>query len=279
MAWTASRRVYWDRVLVGRGVDDTAHVCFRRPRHVRGGVSHDVFSSITFAIVFALIALQPAPQAQTPPGVTPADVQVYEKFRAWVTMQPVEVQQGEPLDRYRTVLAAQGLNASEIARQIGIINEQGERLEIERWNRILTAPTPGFNTRPNAFLVEMTRGPYPGRALDVGMGQGRNALYLAQQGWAVTGFIPADRAVAGRRRKPGGSMFGLQRWSCVTISSILVKINGILSSSAMSICADWSHDCSRHSNRAEWSSSKHFIVMPQRLPRLATVLSSTRTSC
>ena len=152
--------------------------------------------SITFAIVFALIALQPGPQAQTPLGATPGDVQVYEKFRSWVTMQPVEVQQGEPLDRYRTVLAAEGLNASEIARQIGIINEQGERLEIERWNRILTAPTPAFNTRPNAFLVEMTRGLSPGRALDVGMGQGRNALYLAQQGWAVTGFDPADRAVA-----------------------------------------------------------------------------------
>ena len=35
MAWTASRRVYSDRALVGRGVDDTAHACPRRPRHVR----------------------------------------------------------------------------------------------------------------------------------------------------------------------------------------------------------------------------------------------------
>ena len=153
-------------------------------------------SRMTLAIVVALVSLQPRPQAQTPPGATPGDVQVYEKFRAWVTMQPVDVQQGEPLDRYRTVLTAEGLNAPEIARQIGIISEQGERLEIERWNRILTAPTPAFNTRPNAFLVEMTRGLSPGRALDVGMGQGRNALYLAQQGWAVTGFDPADRAVA-----------------------------------------------------------------------------------
>jgi SAM-dependent methyltransferase len=153
-------------------------------------------SRMTFAIVFALISLEPRPQTQTPAGATSADVQVYEKFRAWVTMQPVDVQQGEPLDRYRTVLAAEGLNGSEVERQISIINEQGERLEIERWNRILTAPAPAFNTRPNAFLVEMTRGLSPGRALDVGMGQGRNALYLAQQGWAVTGFDPADRAVA-----------------------------------------------------------------------------------
>jgi 2-polyprenyl-3-methyl-5-hydroxy-6-metoxy-1,4-benzoquinol methylase len=32
--------------------------------------------------------------------------------------------------------------------------------------------------------------------LDVGMGQGRNAIWLAQQGWDVTGFDPADKAVA-----------------------------------------------------------------------------------
>jgi 2-polyprenyl-3-methyl-5-hydroxy-6-metoxy-1,4-benzoquinol methylase len=46
------------------------------------------------------------------------------------------------------------------------------------------------------FLAEIARNLNPGRALDVGMGQGRNAIYLAQQGWAVTGFDPADKAVA-----------------------------------------------------------------------------------
>ena len=38
-------------------------------------------------------------------------------------------------------------------------------------------------------------------ALDVGMGQGRNAIYLAQQGWTVTGFDPAERAVDAARRQ------------------------------------------------------------------------------
>ena len=33
----------------------------------------------------------------------------------------------------------------------------------------------------------------PGTALDVGMGQGRNALFLARQGWDVTGFDVCDR--------------------------------------------------------------------------------------
>ncbi len=59
--------------------------------------------------------------------------------------------------------------------------------DAERWNQIFSDPQPTFNTRPNAFLVEMVRGKQPGRALDIGMGQGRNAVYLARQGWEVTG--------------------------------------------------------------------------------------------
>ncbi|HXB71150.1 MAG TPA: class I SAM-dependent methyltransferase [Candidatus Acidoferrales bacterium] len=37
-------------------------------------------------------------------------------------------------------------------------------------------------------MVRTITGRQPGRALDVAMGQGRNALWLASQGWAVTGF-------------------------------------------------------------------------------------------
>jgi len=35
------------------------------------------------------------------------------------------------------------------------------------------------------------------------MGQGRNALYLAQQGWEVTGFDPAEKAVAAANAEAG----------------------------------------------------------------------------
>jgi SAM-dependent methyltransferase len=52
-----------------------------------------------------------------------------------------------------------------------------------------------LNHAPNAFLVEFTKMQKPGRALDVGMGQGRNAIYLAQQGWEVTGFDLSDAGV------------------------------------------------------------------------------------
>src|SRR5262249_41685217 len=45
-----------------------------------------------------------------------------------------------------------------------------------------------FRTEPNAFLMRTIAGRKPGHALDVAMGQGRNALWLASQGWDVTGF-------------------------------------------------------------------------------------------
>ncbi|MBC8164421.1 MAG: class I SAM-dependent methyltransferase [Bryobacteraceae bacterium] len=37
-------------------------------------------------------------------------------------------------------------------------------------------------------MGEMVKGLKPGRALEIGMGQGRNTIYLAKLGWDVTGF-------------------------------------------------------------------------------------------
>lgn len=45
-------------------------------------------------------------------------------------------------------------------------------------------------------MVETVRGLKPGKALDLGMGQGRNSIYLARNGWHVTGVDIADEAVA-----------------------------------------------------------------------------------
>src|SRR5215469_9538410 len=67
----------------------------------------------------------------------------------------------------------------------------------EQYNAIYSddAEQVTFNHAPNAFLVDFTKTLKPGRALDVGMGQGRNAIYLAQHGWEVTGFDLSDAGV------------------------------------------------------------------------------------
>lgn len=63
------------------------------------------------------------------------------------------------------------------------------------YNRLYLAGSDIFTREPNAFLVEAVRNRKPGRALDVGMGQGRNALFLARLGWEVTGFDSADEGI------------------------------------------------------------------------------------
>jgi 2-polyprenyl-3-methyl-5-hydroxy-6-metoxy-1,4-benzoquinol methylase len=137
--------------------------------------------------------------AQPPAAPTPEQLQIYETFRLWITKQPVTIQQASDdvvFNRYAEELKKQGKPDRDVSATIDTVKKLGDRAEIERWNRILTAPKPMFNTAPNAFLVEMVKGVKPGRSLDVGMGQGRNTIYLAQQGWDSAGFDPADRAVA-----------------------------------------------------------------------------------
>jgi SAM-dependent methyltransferase len=136
-----------------------------------------------------------SPEQQQRLAAMPPDVRMYEEYRYWAGFQPAAVQK-ESLKHYDDYLAGSGVSAEERAKRLATIKEAGRRLEVERWNRILTSDKPTFNTQPNAFLVDVTKALSKGRALDVGMGQGRNALFLAEQGWQVTGFDPADQAVA-----------------------------------------------------------------------------------
>jgi len=136
-----------------------------------------------------------------------------------------------------SVSLMQSSSAQEVERRGRVLTEQQQQLQVEKWNQILTAPRPRFNTKPNAFLVAMTRGMRPGRALDVGMGQGRNALYLARQGWAVTGFDPAYRAVAvaqEQARRLGVKLtamavrddqfdFGEEQWDLIVLSYVRLR--------------------------------------------------------
>jgi predicted O-methyltransferase YrrM len=65
----------------------------------------------------------------------------------------------------------------------------------ESWDRAYLEAVPSFTPEPNVFLVEVVKGLQPGSALDVGMGQGRNAVFLARQGWKVTGFDVSEVGV------------------------------------------------------------------------------------
>ena len=61
----------------------------------------------------------------------------------------------------------------------------------EEWNATYLEGR-DVNPQPSQLLVDVVKGRKPGTALDVAMGQGRNTLYLASQGWRVTGFDISD---------------------------------------------------------------------------------------
>ncbi len=106
----------------------------------------------------------------------------------------------------------------------------GEQSMRDTWNEIFRNGL-GFAREPNRLLVETVKGKKPGTALDVAMGQGRNALHLAAQGWKVTGIDISDEGIriareqAARRKLALDAInvnidqydFGKGRWDLVTM--------------------------------------------------------------
>ena len=152
-------------------------------------------SLLLHAVVFAVIAL------------LPEDQQAFERFRFWVSRLPANERgsggqtaqslQEALLTKFAAWLRDGGFTAAEADKEVALLKRRGDAEGAESWNRLLITERPEwFNSQPNAFLMEIAKDRKPGRALDVAMGQGRNAIWLAQHGWDTTGFDPADQAVA-----------------------------------------------------------------------------------
>jgi 2-polyprenyl-3-methyl-5-hydroxy-6-metoxy-1,4-benzoquinol methylase len=104
--------------------------------------------------------------------------------------------QEQIFEKYAAKLKEDGIADSEIARRIKLLRTQRNDLEADYWSRYYRDPNSNFNHEPNAFLMETVKGRRPGVALDHGMGQGRNSIYLASLGWEVWGFDPSEGGIA-----------------------------------------------------------------------------------
>jgi SAM-dependent methyltransferase len=87
----------------------------------------------------------------------------------------------------------------------GLVPAQDKKKSAEQvWNELF-ATRAGKMHPFNKFLADSVKDKQPGKALDIGMGQGRNSLFLAAMGWQVTGFdisevgVKQARAEAERR--------------------------------------------------------------------------------
>jgi SAM-dependent methyltransferase len=69
----------------------------------------------------------------------------------------------------------------------------------EAWNERYGTDELVWHAEPNRFLVEAVEGLTPGRALDLACGEGRNAVWLASQGWKVVGVDFSSAGLAKAR--------------------------------------------------------------------------------
>ncbi len=109
--------------------------------------------------------------------------------------------------------------------------------EPERWDRIFSAKKPRFRTEPNDFLdrsitrLSVEKWLTGGTALDLAMGDGRNALLLAKRGFTVSGIDVSKVALdlaRGKAKEQGLELdareadlftfdYGVDRWDLISV--------------------------------------------------------------
>jgi SAM-dependent methyltransferase len=133
----------------------------------------------------------------------PSDEAIWKNFMEWLNKAPPVDGPRILVELYYKDLIASGASEAEATREIAVVRQM-HRQRSDGWrvmfNNIYKTTNPGFATQPNALLVSTVEGRKTGRALDVGMGQGRNSVFLALKGWDVTGFDMSDEGIATARK-------------------------------------------------------------------------------
>ncbi len=72
-------------------------------------------------------------------------------------------------------------------------------MDRHEWDRRYSEAGFVWTTEPNRFVVAELADLPPGRAIDLGAGEGRNAVWLAERGWKVTGVDFSEVGLAKAR--------------------------------------------------------------------------------
>ena len=133
----------------------------------------------------------------------PSDEVVWQRYLEWLRNAPQADSPSAFYLTYQSYLKSTGVSPDEIKRQaavVGRIMKESPDGWRTMFNNIYQSSNPEFETQPNTLLVSTVEGRKPGSALDIGMGQGRNSLFLALKGWDVTGFDVSDEGLEAARR-------------------------------------------------------------------------------
>lgn len=154
-------------------------------------------AALTITLLFASVI---SSSAQAPPS--PDDDRLWTDFVTWLDTAPRTTQVASYLDLYAGHLVETGtarpMVPATMARVLALMRDRPEAWRL-LFDRLYTTPGATFRTEPTALVVSTIEGRQPGRALDVGMGQGRNAVFLALKGWDVTGIDLSEEGLAAAR--------------------------------------------------------------------------------
>ncbi|MCS7315662.1 MAG: methyltransferase domain-containing protein [Bryobacterales bacterium] len=169
-------------------------------------------------------------------GQTPEEI--WREFVEWGQKRPREnPARKSMMDLYVEDLVGRGASEEEARRRWKVIAYEMRPRSRENnqffWDtlfRLRSGPD-----HPLKLLVEVVKDLKPGRALDVAMGNGRNAAFLASAGWQVVGYDISPEAVAlARQRAESLGVryeavecdhrqfdYGRERWDLIVFSYIV----------------------------------------------------------
>jgi 2-polyprenyl-3-methyl-5-hydroxy-6-metoxy-1,4-benzoquinol methylase len=140
--------------------------------------------------------------------VQQTDDAMWREFIEWAATVPPATFVGEgkkpapanALNLYRVKLRREGISDQQIDAISQVLRKRmdgsAEWARLVYNNNFAPGVVKVYTEEPNPLVAEVARSRQPGTALDVAMGQGRNAIFLAQQGWQVTGFDVSDQGLA-----------------------------------------------------------------------------------
>ena len=135
----------------------------------------------------------------------PTQEAAFKDFIKWYRTYTGSVFPEEIRKAYTADLLRRGLTQDEADRQVKAASEAVGKTPTPpefvalNFDKIYTSANPPFKQEPSAYLARMVEDLKPGTALDCGMGNGRNAVFLAAKGWEVTGYDLSAEGVAKAR--------------------------------------------------------------------------------
>lgn len=154
-----------------------------------------------FAAVFCLLLVLGPPSGE----------EAWSEFSTWFRAEGIPGSPDQVMKAYSAKLASQGVAEEDVkgraaAIQAYMASHKMEALALH-FDRIFLWKEAPFVKEPSQLVVKIANTLKPGRALDVAMGQGRNAIWLAKQGWDVSGYDLSGEAI--RQAQSGASAAGV----------------------------------------------------------------------